>query len=55
MRPTSFARAYIKKARKSAEDIVIRWFKGMGIDVTVEKPKFEKEKPWAIKAINKTV
>lgn len=44
-----------KEARKSAEDIVVRWFKGMGIDVTIEKPEFEKEKLWAIKKQKQTV
>lgn len=38
-----------KEARKAAEYIVVRWFKGMGIDVTIEKPEFEKEKLWSIK------
>lgn len=41
-----------KQARKNAEDIVVRWFKGMGIDVTIEKPEFEKEKLWSIKRPN---
>lgn len=51
-RPVSFGGSNhdsFKKARKSAEDIVIRWFKGMGIDGTIEQPEFEKEKLWSLK------
>ena len=38
-----------KKARKNAEDHIVRWFRGLGIDVIIETPEFEKEELWAIK------
>lgn len=42
--------ASFKHGRKRAEEIIVRWFKGLGITATVEKPEFEKEELWAIEA-----